>query len=50
MVTAIHNQTRGRDEFIMEIRERLLQVQAVMKDQYDQNHCQVDYAVGQRVW
>jgi hypothetical protein len=38
---AVHNQLLERDEFILEIRERLEQAQQQYKGAYDKKHCNV---------
>jgi hypothetical protein len=35
-----------RDEFLMEIRERLVQVQQHYKMYYDQEHCELEFEEG----
>jgi len=41
---------RDRDEFLAEIRERLLQAQQLSKKYYDANHRDVEFEVGAWVW
>jgi hypothetical protein len=40
----------NRDEFLMEIRERLEQAQSYQKLQYDRNHREVEFQPGQWIW
>jgi hypothetical protein len=47
---AVHNQLMERDEFVDEIQDRLEQVQQLYKTNYDRNHRDVEYQVGQWVW
>jgi hypothetical protein len=47
---AVHNQLFDRDEFLMEIPERLEQAQQCYKLFYDRQHCDVVYEPGQWVW
>lgn len=49
-VAAVDSQLHARDEFLSEIRERLLQAQHRMKEQYDTHHRNVSFSVGQWVW
>lgn len=41
---------QDRDEFLADVRERLLQAQAYAKKYYDANHRSVQFAVGDWVW
>jgi hypothetical protein len=47
---AVHHQLQDRDEFLQEIRERLEQAQAHYKFQYDRNHQELEFAVGEWAW
>lgn len=49
-MAAVESQMVQRDEFVAEIRERLLQAQALMKNQYDERHRDVEFSVGDWVW
>jgi hypothetical protein len=49
-VAAVDAQLRDRDEFLAEIRERLLLAQEVMKQQHDKKHRDLVFAVGDWVW
>jgi hypothetical protein len=49
-VVALDKQLQNRDEFLQEIRERLLQAQDYMKATHDKNHRHVEFAVGDWVW
>jgi hypothetical protein len=48
-VPAVDKQLVARDEFLAEIKERLLHAQAVMKGNYDAHHRQVEFQ-GDWVW
>lgn len=49
-VQAVDVQLRSRDEFLAEIKERLLLAQDIMKNQYDKKHRALDFAVGEWAW
>lgn len=49
-LAAVDNQLVEQDEFLSEIRERLLQAQNYMKEHYDKTHRDVEFQVGQWVW
>jgi hypothetical protein len=49
-VPAVQQQLHERDEFLLEIRERLEQAQQCYKGFYDHKHCEVEFAVGDWVW
>jgi hypothetical protein len=49
-VPAVDKQLVARDEFLAEIKERLLHAQEVMKGNYDAHHRQVEFQVGDWVW
>lgn len=49
-VAAVDRQLLERDEFLVEIREHLLQAQDSMKTQYDLTHRAIEFAVGTWVW
>jgi hypothetical protein len=49
-VPAVDKQLVARDEFLVEIKERLLHAQEVMKGNYDAHHRQVEFQVGDWVW
>jgi hypothetical protein len=49
-VPAVQEQLRERDEFVLEIRERLKQAQQRYKGFYDRKHREVEFAVGDWVW
>jgi hypothetical protein len=49
-VPAVQEQLRERDEFVLEIRERLEQAQQRYKGFYDRKHWEVEFAVGDWVW
>jgi hypothetical protein len=49
-VAAVDRQLRDRDTFLAEIKDRLLQAQALMKTAHDRQHRQVEYQVGDWVW
>ena len=49
-VAAVDRQLRDRDEFLKEIRERLLLAQDVMKAQHDKHRRDVEFAVGEWAW
>jgi hypothetical protein len=49
-VVAVERQLRDRDEFLAEIKERLLQSQQLMKKAHDQKHCDATFTVGDWVW
>lgn len=48
-VAAVDTILRSRDEFLIEIRDRLLQAQQRMKDFYDKHHREVEFDIGQWV-
>jgi hypothetical protein len=43
-------QLRGRDKFLVEVRERLEQAQQQHKASYDRKHRQLDFMVGKWAW
>jgi hypothetical protein len=45
-VAVVDRQFHDRDEFLAEIKERLLQVQALMKRTHDKQHRELKFAVG----
>jgi hypothetical protein len=49
-VVAVYRQLRDRDEFLTEIKDRLLQSQALMKQAHDQRRRDMEFAVGDWVW
>ena len=49
-VIALDKQLQQRDEFLAEIRERLLQAQDYMKVSYDKKHREVEFEVGEWAW
>jgi hypothetical protein len=49
-VPPVQEQLRERDEFVMEIRERLEQAQQRYKGFYDRKHREVEFSVGDWVW
>jgi hypothetical protein len=49
-VPAVNAQLTARDEFLMEIRERLVQARHHYKAFYDRNHREVEFEVGQWMW
>jgi hypothetical protein len=49
-VPAVDKQLVARDEFLAEIKERLLHAQEVMKENYDAHHRQVKFQVDDWVW
>jgi hypothetical protein len=49
-VVAVDRQLRDRDEFLTEIKDRLLQSQALMKQAHDQKRSDMAFAVGDWVW
>jgi hypothetical protein len=50
VLPAVQSQMTERDEFLMEIRERLEQSQQQYKSFYDAKHRDVEFVVGQWVW
>jgi hypothetical protein len=46
----VHQQLQDRDEFLQEIRERLEQAQAHHRYQYDRNHWELEFEVGEWAW
>jgi hypothetical protein len=44
-VAAIDHQLQDRDAFIADIRERLLQAQALMKSAHNSKHQQVEFVI-----
>jgi hypothetical protein len=46
----VHNQMMDRDEFLAEVRDRLLQAQQQYKMFYDHHNRKVEFEVGQWVW
>jgi hypothetical protein len=49
-VAAVDVKLRDRDEFLTEIRDRLLLAQEVMRARHDQKHRDLEFAVGDWVW
>jgi hypothetical protein len=49
-LAAVDHQLRDRDQFLTEIKERLLQAQALMKCTHDKQHRELKFAVGDWVW
>jgi hypothetical protein len=49
-VVAVDRQLQDRDEFLIEIKNRLLQSQALMKQVHDQRRSDMEFAVGNWVW
>jgi hypothetical protein len=49
-VVAVDHQLHDRDIFLAEIKNRLLQAQALMKTSYDKNHCELEFAMGDWAW
>jgi hypothetical protein len=49
-VPAVQAQLKDRDEFLLEVRERLEQAQQQYKFYYDRKHREVSFDVGQWVW
>lgn len=49
-VVAVDKQLQHRDEFLAEIRERLLQAQDCMKSSHDKLHRDLAFQVGDWVW
>jgi hypothetical protein len=49
-VPAVQEQLRERDEFVLEIQERLEQAQQCYKGFFDLKHREVEFAVGDWVW
>jgi hypothetical protein len=49
-VVAVDRQLRDRDEFLTEIKDRLLQSHALMKQAHDQKRSDMAFAVGNWVW
>jgi hypothetical protein len=49
-VPAVQQQLQERDEFLLEIRERLEQAQQRYKGFYDHKHHEVEFVVGDWVW
>ncbi|CAN6308396.1 unnamed protein product [Urochloa humidicola] len=49
-VVALDRQLRDRDEFLADIKQRLLQAQGIMKEAHDKDHREVEFAVGEWVW
>jgi transposase InsO family protein len=49
-VAAVDRQFRDRDEFLAEIKERLLQAQVLMKRTHDKQHRELKFTVGDWVW
>jgi hypothetical protein len=47
---AVHNQMMEHDKFLMEVRDRLEQVQQHHKAFYDRHHRPLEFSVGQWVW
>jgi len=49
-VAAVDRQLQDRDEFLREIRERLLLAQDIMKAQHNKNRRAVEFTIGEWVW
>jgi hypothetical protein len=49
-VAAVDNQLRERDTFLGEVKERLLQAQALMKQCHDKLCSELEFQVGNWVW
>ncbi|CAN6198913.1 unnamed protein product [Urochloa humidicola] len=49
-VAAVDKQLLHRDEFLAEIRERLLQAQDYMKASHDKSHRELEFSVGEWAW
>jgi hypothetical protein len=49
-VPAVEQQLLEREEFLLEIKERLLHAQVMIKGNYDKHHHEVDFQVGDWVW
>jgi hypothetical protein len=49
-VVTMDRQLRDRDEFLTEIKDRLLQSQGLMKQAHDQRRSDMEFAVGDWVW
>jgi hypothetical protein len=49
-VLAVDRQLQDRDEFLVDIYDRLLHAQEVMREEYNRKHCDVEFAVGNWVW
>jgi hypothetical protein len=49
-VVAVDRQLKRRDEFLLEIRERLLQAQDFMKTSHDKLHRALEFQVDDWVW
>jgi hypothetical protein len=47
---AVQQQLLERDEFLLEVRDRLKQAQSYHKAAYDKKHRDVEFMVGQWVW
>ena len=47
---AVDQQLRDRDEFLVEIRDRLEQAQQLYKAQYDKHHRELEFCPGDWVW
>lgn len=47
---AVNRQLLDRDEFLLEVRDRLQQAQQHYKMYYDQKHRALEFQVGQWVW
>jgi hypothetical protein len=47
---AVHQQLSTRDEFLVEIDDRLEQAQQHYKLHYDRKHCDIEFQVGDWVW
>jgi hypothetical protein len=49
-VAAVEHQLRGRNIFLSEIKDKLLQAQTIMKTAHDEHHRHLDFVVGDWVW
>lgn len=49
-VVAVDAQLRHRDQFLSDIRDRLLQAQQYAKHYYDQHHRDIQFTIGDWVW
>ncbi|WVZ89350.1 hypothetical protein U9M48_035770 [Paspalum notatum var. saurae] len=49
-VAAVDKQLQQRDDFLLDIKDRLLQAQGLMKDHYDAAHRDVTFEAGEWAW
>jgi hypothetical protein len=49
-VAAVDRQLQDRDIFLVEVRDRLLQAQGIMKLAHDKQHRQLEFEVGEWAW